>query len=115
MAGLVLAIHVFGASTKIRRGCPATPPRPENGAPRRREGGVVLERVPKKLEPRPAWTHWHDDRCLGDRDRGTTPPAPWNYAPRRRALDVAPRKAQIVGPLSGANRKTFAHFETYRF
>ena len=36
----------------------------------------------------------------------------WRREDRRECVLI---NAQIRGPLSGANRKTFAHFETYRF
>jgi hypothetical protein len=36
----------------------------------------------------------------------------WRREGRRECVLI---NAQIRGPLSGANRKTFAHFETYRF
>jgi hypothetical protein len=36
----------------------------------------------------------------------------WRREGRRECVLI---NAQIRGPLSGANRKRFAHFETYRF
>jgi hypothetical protein len=43
---------------------------------------------------------------------------PGNSPRKIRAVTILPLlliKAQIGGPLSGANRKTFTHVETYQF
>jgi hypothetical protein len=52
--------------------------------------------------------HWHF--LLFDH-----PPSPLVMASASRCLTIARACTQIGGPLSGANRKIFAHFETYRF